>query len=237
MSYCNSCHSYSCQCNTVWNEDVCGCKDNISSACIFYKSTATECIPLAYGQNLETILKNIDSAICALTPSGLTYTVVQGCADKITVTPSTVGNTTTYTVCLDSDITDQLANLGSDIASLQTCCDASVKTIVTDDPSTLDITDDGSGNYTINVVNPSGNTTYDGIVYNNYDTSAYPNGGGGTQIVQSFNRNYLSSNVLSNGDLIKFTVTQELPFFLDKTRLQQDPHLFEKLTNRYSLQF
>lgn len=204
MGYCNRCHSFSCSCGNHWNLDSCGVPEQINSKYVFYRGGSLSCIPVTTGQDLETIIKNIDTAICAIeAPSGLV--VVEGTTGEIDVISSTVGDTTTYTISLDSDITDFISDTQGTLTSLQTCCDNSVKSITTDYPDTLDITDDGSGNYTLNVTAPSGSVVYDGIIYNNSSISP-TNGLGGVQTLKSFNYNYGANSNIGLGDEIRFVV-------------------------------
>jgi len=202
MGWCNRCHSYSCHC-----ENQCGCLDQVKGKCVFYRGSTTECLGILTGTDFDTIVRRLDEAICEIVPpSGYPTIIVQGTANQIAVTSSTVSNVTTYTVALDGTILSTISSIQTSVATLQDCCDASVKTITTDDPSTLDITDDGAGNYILNVVPPSGFVTFDGIIYNSL-TSSGTSGAGGQQILKQFNNDYIASNNLSNEDQIRIQIT------------------------------
>ncbi len=208
MHYCNTCRSHNCSCTTNSCIDNCGNLEQINAKSVFYRGNTQSCVPITTGQTLETILKNIDAKICSINPSG-NISIVQGTATQIVVTDSTIGDTTTYTVSLDSDITDFISDTNATLANLQACCNSSVKSIVTDDPSTLDISDDGSGNYTLNVIPPSGQIIYDGIIENNVSINK-TNGLGGVQILKSFTYNYVAGSNLSINDEIRFKVNGTL---------------------------
>ena len=206
---CSCTNNCSCTCYSQ-NADTCGCTYN-SAKCIIYKGDTSTCNPdlLTKGQDAETILKNIVDFVCDFTPSGQLFYNVHGTTNEINVSSSVAGNTTTYTVSLDSDITDAISDLQSDVATLQTCCDNSVKTIVTDTPEYLTISDDSNGNYTINYAAPSGVVVLDGIIYNDLDAHA-TSGGGGTQIISSFNFDYFNNSSFHTQEEIRFVIEGQI---------------------------
>lgn len=205
---CSCTNNCSCDCNSD-NVPDCGCTQKINADCVIYRGDTSTCVPITKGQDLATIVKNIGDFVCQFTPSGQLISVVEGTNNEIVVSSSTVGKTTTYTVSLDSDITTAIGDLQSDVASLQTCCDNSVKTIITDTPEYLTITDDSNGNYTINYAAPSGQIIYDGIIESDLDQHA-TTGGGGTQTLKTFNYNYYVNSLLQSKEEIRFTIEGQI---------------------------
>lgn len=179
--------------------DDCGCAHQHSAKCVFYRGTsALSCIDVTNGDDLETALININEAVCNLTPSG-SITIVESCNDDIEVTSSTVGTATTYTICLNSDITDNIQENTDNIADLFACLNNTVADIVSD---TITVTEDSSGDCgrTIRIeFSPSGTTVIDGIIEN--DTTVYSaDGTGGSQVLKSSTYNLTDDNLLTTGD-------------------------------------
>lgn len=202
---CNSTCSKTCSCKT-YNVTECGCPQQIDSKCVFYKGPTTPCLEITTSTNLEDIIEAIDAAICDLSPvSGNIYNVA-GVSGQITVVETEVGNTTTFTVGIDSNITNKITNLESAVTTLQTCCDESVKEITTDTPSYLTITDEGSGTWNIDF-NPSTTTTFDGIIHSDIVAATTPTGTGADVLVKSFSNNYVANNDIQDGDEIRFYVS------------------------------
>lgn len=195
-------------CNNCNNNDTdnCGCSHSHSAACSFYKGDNLTCINVNYGDDLQTALENINEIICDISPSGV-VTVVDSCDANIEVSSETVGNTTTYTVCLNSDITDQITENTNNIISVQNCLDTAITSLYSDTLSVGLKSDDACGTtWQIELVNPSGTPTYEGIIYNDTTAATLPNGLGGDQIVKSFTWDYISNNNLSDKDEIHFDV-------------------------------
>jgi hypothetical protein len=205
----NSCRKRSSCCESECE----GCSHYLSSKCIFYKGEEDlTCIgDFEFGDNLEDILIGISDKFCALSPSGVS-TVVDSCSSAITVTESTEDTITTYTVCLDPTITSTIATHTTQIATLATCTSNAITDIISD---TLSITDDGAGSpcgrtYRIEY-SASGVPTYGGIIYNDTAISAsIPTGGGGIQLVKSFNHDYITNNSINDGDSIEFFIDGEI---------------------------
>lgn len=192
------------------NNDVdnCGCSHQHSAKCIFYKGGTLSCIDVVYDDDLETILENIDAAVCALTPSG-SVSVVESCDENIEVTSETSGQTTTYTVCLNSDITDRITELENDVGVLETCVENGVLDI-TSTTLTITETDTGECGRTLNIeFNPSGIVTYDGIIHNDTDKDG-TTGAVGDKILKSFNYDYETNNLIAANDEIRFTATGQI---------------------------
>lgn len=184
------------------NIDTCGCGHQHSAKCSFYYGDTLSCIGVAYGTDLEQALIDINTAVCALTPSG-SITVVNSCDTNIDVTSAVVGQTTTYTVCLSSDITDDIDYSLTNISTLLSCVDQGVFDVTS---STLDITEipsTGCGR-TLNIeYTPSGNTTtFDGIIYNDLNKVG-TSGAVGDKVLKSFTTNYDNYN-FTEGDEIRF---------------------------------
>ncbi len=191
------------------SDDTCGCAKIISSECIVYKGATTNCLPIVRGTDLETILQDIDAALCELTPSGYTRSVVASCSNDIVVTKQTDGVTDNYTVCFHPEnVTEIVANSAS-IAELFTCLNNTVKDITSNSLS-VSVDSENDCGRTIRVeYTPSAQITYDGIVYNDA-TAVGTNGGGGVQILKSVNRNYTSLNDITDGDEIRIQSTGQI---------------------------
>lgn len=199
-------------CNNCNNNDTdnCGCSHSHSAACSFYKGDNLTCINVNYGDDLQTAFENINETICNISPSGV-ITVVDSCDANIEVSSETVGNTTTYTVCLNSDITDQITENTNNIISVQNCLDTAITSLYSDTLSVGLKSDDACGTtWQIELVSPSGTPTYEGIIYNDTTAATLPNGLGGDQIVKSFTWDYISNNNLSDKDEIHFDVRGKL---------------------------
>lgn len=189
------------------------CEINLPTKCVWFKGKEDLCDGLGeYGDDLETILYNFSDAICALSPSGIPSTIVDSCNSSISVSSSTSDVTTTYTVCLNPEITNTIATHTSQIATLSTCTSNAIVEIISD---TLSVSNEGASSpcgrtwrveYTA-----SGVATYDGIVYNDTTISTtVPLGTGGTQTVKLFNHDYITYNNIANGDSIAFYIDGEI---------------------------
>lgn len=155
MSYCNSCKSLRCSC--LSSCDSCSCLYPNTTDCTSYSGSTISCLDITKGDDLTGIIKKFATAICEAVPgSGYTY-ILQSCDSNITVSSSTVGTATTFTVCLSSDITSDITQLQTDVESLQTCCDQSITTLISSDGS-ITVSDEGSNTWDITITPPSGNT-------------------------------------------------------------------------------
>lgn len=188
--------------------DNCGCSHQHSAKCIFYKGSALSCIDVVYNDDLQVALENINTAVCNLTPSG-SVTVVNSCDLNIGVTPVTVGQTTTYTVCLNSDITDNIQTNTDNISTINTCLSDTVASLVSYDDSIL-IQEVGSNScgklYNITTVTPSGTPKYDGIIYNDTGKTGCGNPAS-VYLLKHFDWDYEGKNLLSEGDEVRFRLT------------------------------
>lgn len=205
MSRCNNCNSY---CNNTCTP--CDCINQYKGKCVFYNGVNLTCIDVTKGDNYDDIIAAINTAICDLqTPSGIS-TVVTGCDSNIEVSSVTSGTTTTYTVCLNSDITDEIATNTTDIADLQTCVQAGVLDVTSStlDISVTDSTDCGRV-LNIEIPTPTGTPTYDGIIYNNTSKNG-TTGSTGDKLLKSFNWDYITNNVLAEDDEIRFVATGQI---------------------------
>jgi len=217
MSKCHKCSSYcggSCS--------PCDCLQQYKGKCVFYNGDNLPCINVTKGDNLEEILTSINNVICDLeSPSGIS-TVVTSCDGNIGVTSNTSEGITTYTVCLSSDITDEIATNTSDIADLQTCVQAGVLDITSStlDIIVTDVTDCGR-TLNIEIASPTGVPTYDGIIYNNSDKSG-TSGSTGDKLLKSFVHDYTTNNI-SVDDEIRVRATGQIlgdGFNVDKVKIQ-----------------
>jgi len=168
MSYCNSCKSLRCSCSSSC--DSCSCLYPNTTDCTSYSGSTISCLDITKGDDLTDIIKKFATAICEAVPgSGYTYTL-QSCDSNITVSSSTVGTATTFTVCLSSNITSDITQLQTDVESLQTCCDQSITTLISSDGS-VTVSDEGSNTWDITITPPSGNTYWSTIGNGGLDDS------------------------------------------------------------------
>ena len=152
MSYCKNHKSYSCGCSCT----NCSCLFPSNSECLKYKGSYLECLDIANGDVLTDIIVKVNDAICeGIVPASGNIYILESCDSNITVSSETSGNTTTYTICLSDTITDQLTENTTNIASLQTCCDESIKELISSDGSVI-VSDNGSGTWDVTISNPSG---------------------------------------------------------------------------------
>jgi len=194
-------------CNNT-DTDNCGCSHQHSAKCSFYYGDALSCIDVVYGDDLQVALENINTAVCNLTPSG-SVTIVEPCDANIAITSSTVGQTTTYTVCLNSDITYDIETNTNNISTINTCLSDTVASLVSYDDSIL-IQEVGSNScgklYNITTVTPSGTPRYDGIIYNDTGKTGCSNVAS-TQLLKYFDWDYENKNLLTEGDEVRFRLT------------------------------
>jgi len=112
------------------------------------------------GDDLTTILKSITTEICALDPPSGHVTTVSSCSLSISVnTTHPNASVTNYEVCLNPSIVTQLNDNTASIATLTTCCNNSIKSLESLDGS-INVTDEGSGVWNIEVTPPSGNSQW-----------------------------------------------------------------------------
>lgn len=225
--YCPSCHSWSCGCSSSTPNfcnptiDDCGCNPQVKGKCVKYRGSTITCLGITTGMDYDSITNILANAICEgiEPPSGLQEYVVEGTSNQITVNTSTVGTTTTYTIALDSTITNFISDTTSDIASLYTCCDASIKEITS---SSLDVTDEGGGTWNIEVIPPSGEQKLDGIIHSDITPATLPNGSGGDQVIKTFNADYNDYSI-ADGDEIRINVSGKIKggaTFADSIKLE-----------------
>ena len=188
------------------NSSPCGCKYPSNTNCVTIKGVPTNCIGAFNGKDLSEGLNLIIDYVCDLdTPSGNIY-VVDSCDSNITVESETVGDTTTYTVCLDPDIPLDIATNTANIATLSNCVEDGVLNIVSDDITITEEASETCGRTLRLTYTPSAETELDGIIYNDTDTDG-TNGGGTLQTLKSFNWNYVSDSVIEIGDEIRIQTT------------------------------
>lgn len=172
----------------------CGCLNQVTSDCVFYKGDYLSCVDVTQGDDLTNILKNIDSLICSIpTPTGVAYV---GTPNQIDVT----GNV----ISLSSTVTTQISNLQSNVTALQSCAANTVKAITTTPGSglTATVTNTNSCGKTINLNYTPPTiplTQKQGIVKNLF---TFPTVGVG--YVDTTN---LSTYSLGNGDVIKINIS------------------------------
>jgi hypothetical protein len=195
-------------CNTIDTND-CGCSHEHDSKCIFYTGQNLTCIDVVSGDDLTTVLANINNTICSLTPSSVPTVVLQE-GSGIDVTSTTVDGITTYTIALDSSITTALSAIGVSIATINACLSSTVREIVS---TTLYITEVNSTScgkkILIESIAPSSIPLEAGIIYNNTSPGS-TNGGGGIQMLKALNTDYIQYYNLTTGDVIEFTFTGQL---------------------------
>jgi len=190
-------------------EDDCGCSHTHDASCIFYKGDSVSCIPVTKGQDLDTIIQNISEYICDLDPPSGWTSVVDSCDDNIAVASTVDGNVTTYTVCLNEDIPNQIEDNTANIATILSCMSDTVYDLVSTDGSvsiSVDSTVD-CGRIIDLSVPPSGLPVYNGIVYSDITPATLPAGSGTDVVVKTLTRNYTTLNDIQDGDEIRFRVT------------------------------
>ena len=166
-------------CNNVDTND-CGCSHTHDSKCIIYTGQNLSCISVVSGDDLTTVLENINDTICSLTPSGVPTVVLQE-GTNIDVTSTTVDGITTYTITLDPSIKTTLDTNTNSIAAINACLAGGVRDIVS---STLAITVDSPNNgcgeiLRIESIAPSSVPLEAGIIYNDSTKVGATGGTGG----------------------------------------------------------
>jgi len=198
-------------CNT--NTDSCGCLYPSNTNCVFIKGINSSCLDIQNGDTLTEALNTVIEELCNLTPSGTTGNeVVVTNGTGITITSSVIGNTTTYTVALNSIVQTTLTNLITDVNSLELCVADSIQELTTSTTGMV-VTDNGvSGcgrTWSIDY-SPSGVVTSGGgIAYNNIEKSG-TSGATGDKVLKTYTGTFYSSNNITNGDDIVFTTTGQI---------------------------
>lgn len=202
MANCNTCGQTS--------SNSCGCINPTDTKCVTWKGASVSCgdfVVAKQGDLLNEIIENLTDLACGnITPSGDTV-VVDNVDGETTVAENTVGSVTTYTVGIDEDIITQIEDNATNISEIFSCLNDTVRDLTS---SSLIITETSSNTCgrVLNVeYSPSGQVSYDGIVYSNITPSALPSGSGGDQTIATFNRNYVSLNNIADGDQINFRIT------------------------------
>lgn len=145
----------------------CGCKDQVSSNCVFYKGENLSCLGITKGDTLTDVIVSLNEIVCdSLTPSGITYV---GTTNEIVV----LGNT----ISLSPVITNAITNSQSAITNLQSCVSTTIKNITS---STLSVstTNSNSCGRTLNIeaiTNPIPLSEKSGIIENIIDWEILPN--------------------------------------------------------------
>lgn len=145
----------------------CGCKDQVSSNCVFYKGENLSCLGITKGDTLTDVIVSLNEIVCdSLTPSGITYV---GTTNEIVV----LGNT----ISLSPVITNAITNSQSAITNLQSCVSTTIKNITS---STLSVstTNLNSCGRTLNIeaiTNPIPLSEKSGIIENIIDWEVLPN--------------------------------------------------------------
>ena len=183
------------------------CSQYLDAKCITVKNSYS-CINVAKNDTLEEALSAINDVVCELDPATTVVYDVEGVAGQIEVTSATIGDTTTFTVGLDEDITDLLVEITDDISTINSELASKICDITTNTPQYLQITNPSGCEYNIDFT-PSGFVTYDGIVENNY-TQPESSGSIGTEVLVNYSNNFTSSNQITTGDIITVTATAEL---------------------------
>jgi len=172
-------------------QDLCGCPQQIKGNCVFYQGLPLPCISATKGDPYDTILANINNAICNIAPpSGIVYT---GASGQITVTSNVIG--------LDPAITTEISNIQNDISAIETCLGTTVKDITS---SSLTVTTGSvtSCGRTINIeyaASPVTNSQKSGVLLNIFNSPTVTTG-----YFQSLD---LTSYSLKAGDIITFKGT------------------------------
>lgn len=191
-------------CNNPICTQNCGCKITLGAECVFYNGNATPCLNIAGGTDLATIINRIDGAICALTPSGMRNSVVLGVSGRTSVTSSTIGSTTYYTVDLSNNITNQLSYLNTQVSSINSYLPSTLTTITS---SSLTITNPSG--HIVNIEAAPTARNYTGITYADYTT----HDSNTTSIMINNTQNFITKSSVAVGDKIKYTIVGQYSTF------------------------
>lgn len=193
-----ACHR-NCSCSSC--ESKCGCSHEHSTKCSFYYGDNLPCIDVVYGDDLETILTNINTAVCELTPSGSTYSF-SSCDTNIAVTSTTTGTNTAVEICLDEDLVTEITNNTTAISTINACLTNTIADILSDTITITEESSDSCGRTLRLEFTPSGSIVYDGIIYNDLNKVG-TSGAVGDKVLKSFTTNYTDYN-FTDGDEIRF---------------------------------
>lgn len=206
---CNNCNNPSC-------DSTCGCPQQVKGTCVFYQGANLDCLDVTKGDNYDSILTTLNSLICSLSPASGITTVVTGC-DSVTVTSSTIGTTTTYNVCLSSDILAQINTSTSNFVTLASCVNQGVLNIVSSDSSILvgvSVPSSGCGRVLDLKVAPTPPVaSIDGIIYSNTTTVNTTGGSGSDNYLKDSGSSigsYYAANGLNVGDEIRFRANGQI---------------------------
>ena len=213
---CNNCYNPSC-------DSTCGCPQQVKGSCVFYQGANLTCLNVTKGDDYDSILASLNTLICDLVaPSGNTTVVTSSCANNgIVLTSSTVGSTTTYNVCLNQNVLDDIEANTIDIATLSACVNSGVLDLVSNDGSvyiSVDTPSTGCGVILdLSVPTPSGTPIVDGIIYSNTVKEGTIAGIGGDEVLTKSPAtgpdsigNYYTSYGLEVGDEIRWRANGQI---------------------------
>lgn len=183
------------------------CPQYLDAKCITVKNTYP-CLNVSKNDTVEEAISAINDVICELDPQSSALYNVDNVDGETEVTTSTIGNTTTFIVGLADEITDSLIEITDDISAIESELAEKICHLTTNTPEYLNVTNPSGCTYNIDFT-PSGFVSYDGIIENNY-FQPESSGSIGTELLIDYNNNFISSNQLSNGDIITVTATAEL---------------------------
>lgn len=196
------------------NINNCGCTHQHPAECIIYKGENLECIHTTNGDTLDEVLVAINEVICTLSPSGQSITEVEGVSGETTVSSSTVGNITTYTVGLDEDFVQQVEDNSTNISTLSACIATTVKSIVSNTLNvSIDSTNSCGRTIRIESSTPSSVPIVDGIIYSNSDKSEATGGTGVDKVLKTSSTSigdYETTNGFEIGDEIRWRATGQI---------------------------
>lgn len=136
----------------------------LKTDCVFYTGATTSCLGITSNTNLSSIIRTLDAAICAISPSGQFNVIVSGVSGQTTVSSSTIGQTIYYTVGLSPNITGQISTLNSQVATINTFIAGATDTITS---SSLTVTQPSAHVWNIEGGAIPG-TTCNGIIYTDF---------------------------------------------------------------------
>jgi hypothetical protein len=215
---CNNCYNPSC-------DSTCGCPQQVKGSCVFYQGANLTCLDVTKGDDYDSILASLNTLICDLVaPSGNTTIVTSNACsggNNILVTSSTVGSTTTYNVCLNQNVLDDIEANTIDIATLSACVNSGVLDLVSNDGSVsinVDTPSTGCGVILdLSVPVPSGLPVVDGIIYSNTVKEGTIAGTGGDEVLTESPAtgpdsigNYYTSYGLEVGDEIRWRANGQI---------------------------
>ena len=190
-----------------------GCQVQLGTECIFYKSSALDCLSVSTGTSLEDILKNINSLICELTPSARMEYVVQSGDDNLTVVTTVDGTTTTFTITLSVDFLSTISSIETSISDINAILADLPITIDTDTPASIEILHPSANTWKVNYLGSSPNIG--GVLYSDLTQLSIANQNSASLVRRKHKTfNYITDyGTPQVGDIIRAKTTFQVPSY------------------------